>query len=423
MNSQSNSGKSPNPQAPLRPIPRTGLRGSAGIILHVLLFFAAASVGIGICAMRTTSQLERNIAEGFAVASLLLLFLHLWRSARRAKGVLPILILTAGFLFYLTDYSFIPPAVLIGLIFAVGEGSVLLAVQPRRRLMWFLLVPIAAYGATVLISFDPLGAVAALIPFPAMLVLALATRHSAGREDGLTRVGVICATSLTLGLSLGAMLALTLFRRLGSLSVEALSGAMESFRAAAIEAITQMEVPGELKELVSLENATNMVNSFINLLPGYAVMMVNLIAAVCQFIQHAGLVAFGFGESITDRVRVFRMSTVSCLVFLLAYVVLLISGTEKSTLAGTVSQNIYTVLMPGMAFAGLLRLAAGISRRGMRGMGCMFFLVLFIPLLFIMAPLVLAVVELGGRFSTWLAGKFKPPEDDDPFGKPPFDNR
>lgn len=412
---------------PLHPIPRSGLPGAAGTVLHIFLILATALVGIGICAMRTTSQTEVYIAQAVSGIAMLLLVVYLWRVARSATGILPVLILVGVFLAYLTN-SLIPSAVLCGLIFSVSQGSTLLAVQTRKNLLWFPVVAMVAYALTLAVSRDPIGSLAVLIPFPPMVVLALGTRDSAAKENGLTRVGVICATSLALGLSLGAMILLSVYRHLGTLDPTVLAEALEAFRLNLIDQIVSTEIPTEglnrealeeFESLFSYSSVSNMVNGIFNTLPAMAVVTVNLIAAAVQMIQHAALRTFGFEESITPRVKAYHMSLISCIVFTLAYLVSLLEGTETSTLAGTVAQNVYIILLPGLAMAGMLRITKGLVRKGPRGMGCLFFVIILIPCLLLFVPFVFAAVEVIGHIFSSLTAAIKPPDDNDPFGNSP----
>ena len=412
---------------PLHPIPRSGLPGAAGTVLHIFLILATALVGIGICAMRTTSQTEVYIAQAVSGIAMLLLVVYLWRVARSATGILPVLILVGVFLAYLTN-SLIPSAVLCGLIFSVSQGSTLLAVQAKKNLLWFPFVAMVAYALTLAVSRDPIGSLAVLIPFPPMVVLALGTRDSAAKENGLTRVGVICATSLALGLSLGAMILLSVYRHLGTLDPTVLAEALEAFRLNLIDQIVSTEIPTEglnqealeeFESLLSYSSVSNMVNGIFNTLPAIAVVTVNLIAAAVQMIQHAALRTFGFEESVTPRVKAYHMSLISCIVFTLAYLVSLLEGTETSTLTGTVAQNVYIILLPGLAMAGMLRITKGLVRKGPRGMGCLFFVIILIPCLLLFVPFVFAAVEVIGHVFSSLTAAIKPPDDNDPFGNSP----
>ncbi len=399
----------------LIPIPRTGLRGASGVFLVLMLALACTVVGIGICAMRTDSPVEATIAEVLSAASCVLLIIHTWKIARRAKGMMPVLIVLAGFMAYLTN-SFIPSAVLLGLICGMATGALALSIMTRKQALWAALVPAAAYILTLVCSRDPIGAVACLLPLPAAFALSVGTARSAEREDGPNRVGVICLTSLLLTLTLAGMVALTLYRLLGSLSPDTLAAALDTARETAVGWITSVELPAdtteELRQLFSREYAETVVNFTINLLPAYIIVAVNLMATVSQLLLHAALVSFGCGESLSERVRVFRMSAISCIVFAVAYLMYLITGGAGGSLAGTVAHNIYTVLIPGLAFSGLLRLISGMTKRRM---GCLIFLLIFLlPLIFLVAPVALALVETIGRFIAFLTSRIRGDDDSAP---------
>ncbi len=409
---------------PLCPIPRTGLSRPSDILLYVFLILASVMVGLGTCALYVPLPFSVTVVEILAGVTLLLFLVHLWRVSRAMKGLIPLLVLAGVFLIYQTG-SLIPTSVLLSLIFAIGEGSMWLAVMTRRQAVWFPLIPLVAAALTAALTQSLPGAVACLVPFPPMLVLAWGTRSSAGREDGLTRVGVICATSLALGVSAVAVAALFLRAQFGSPVLSALPEALEAYRQAYIDEIVNLEFPEGTSEsilaLTTPENAANMVNSVFNLLPGAAVVVVNLLATVAQLVQHNALRTFGFAASITDRVKVFRISLVSCLVFVAATFVAVLANDGDSTLAGTVAENIYLILLPGLSFAGLLRVTALLSRRGAQGLGCLFYFIILVPCLLFTAPFILPFVEVIGHIFTAIISRIKPP-DDDSFNRPP-DNR
>ncbi len=404
------------------PIPRAGLPRPSGILLIALLTLASIMIGLGVTAMSTPLPKPLGIVtEIVAFATLALLALHLWRACRTAKGIIPVLVLISLFLVYATE-SLVLAALLIALVFMLGEGSMVLAVLPRRQAVLLPLIPLAAYALTAALTRDLIGAAFCLLPFPATLALARGTRQSAEREDGLTRVGVICATSLTFGLTALALIDLLLYRRLGSLDSTVLLEALEAFRTACIDEIVALPMPDGVTDVVdfekftSPENAADIVNSALNLMPGCLVVLINLTVAIAQVIQHATLRAFGFGASITDRVKTFRMSLISCLVFVVACFMVLLGDSEISTLPGTVAQNIYLILLPGLALAGLLRIVASLARRGAGGFGCLFYLFILIPCLLFTAPVVLALIEVIGHIFSSITSRLKPP-DDDPFGE------
>ncbi len=411
------------------PIPRTGLRGSSGILLFLAFTLSCAVMGITICAMRTTVAMEVRIAEIVSGVASVLLCLHAFRISRRAKGILPFLILAAVMLAYLCN-SLLPAALLIALASGVASGALLFSVITKKQAVFLPLIPLLAYGVTLLSSRDIVGSVACLIPLLPAAALAFGTARSAADENGPDRVGVICLSTIALLLSLGGMAAISLYRQLGALDIQTLTAALDSVRESIIVRFTSYELPEgttqALRDMFSRENVEMVVNYTVNLLPAIVIVLLNLISVVSQMLLHASLVAFGCGSSLTDRVRLFRMSAVSCIAFVVAYLVALFENAESSTLAGTVAENIYLILIPGLAFAGFLRLLAFITRRRM---GCTSFLVIFVlPFAVLMMPVLLAVIapllailEVLGRLGAFLKEAFRSDEDEpnDPPGSDP----
>ena len=410
---------SPTPKTPasLQPISREGSAVSTGaaVILHLLLLLSTALVGVGIAAMRTTSPAEVRVAEICAGVCMLLLVLYVWRAARTARGMVLLTAAVAWFLCY-TTHSLIPAGVLCGLLFAVGAGGFLLAVLPAGRLKLIPLIPLLAYALTAALSRDLVGSAAVLIPYPPMIALALGTRACAADEEGPTRTGVIAGTSLALGLSMGAMVLLSAIRETGTADVTLL---IDNARQAAMDFLLSAEIPPELppetreglRELFSYGNVENLVNSTFNLLPALYASAVMAMVTVSQSLILGLLRTFGWEASITPRVRDFRMSTVSCVVFLAAYLFVWLDRSTFSSLAGVVLQNIYVMLLPGLAVAGTVRAWTGLTRKGARGLGCLFYLVILIPCLLVTVPIIPAAVEVIGNLFSAITAKLKPPEE------------
>lgn len=408
------------PVSPI-PIPRKGIAGSSGqtAFLYVLVALATALVGVGFCAIQPVFAGNAPIAEILSGAVMFLLAVYLWHVTRGGRGML-ILTIVIGFFLYARTGSLFPVGMLCGTLFAVSQGALLLAIQPKEKLTLFPLIPILAYAAATLLSADPVGAVATLLPYPPMIVLALTTRASADKEDGPTRTGVICATSLALGVSLGGIILLSLIRHYDTTNLTTI---LDNTRKAAMDYMLSMDFSEVLtaeqlellEELFSYENIKNAVNSLFNLLPALFSVAVMILVTFCQSFLFSSLKAFGFGSSVTPRVKEFRMSTVSCVVFLLAYAAVWLDQSVVSSLAGTVVQNIYILLLPGLALAGTIRTTAAIARKGPRGMGCLFYLIILIPCMLVIVPIIPAMLEVIGNLFTAISAKLKSPEDDDPF--------
>ena len=405
-------------KAPLVPIPRNGLPTVPSVILHILIALSAAMLPACAVGMFAAAGESSALLFGVEIAAAILSFLqiaYLWRACRRARGLMPIIV-GFGILSYLATASFIPLSMGLSLLFAVGMGSTLLATSPKGALVWFPLVPLGAFALSLAITRDPLIALACLVPFPAALALAQGTRSSAAREDGLTRVGVICLTSLALGVSVAAVAAVLLYRALGTLELSAILEWMDKGRTLLTDTLVSLEIsiPSPNGDEIPLDTAyaENLVNQAFNLIPAFAVVTVNVLAALAQMIQYAALHAFGFGESVSDRVRLFAMSAMSGFVFIAGYITVWVSGTDASTLVGTVAENVVLILQPGLALCGMLRfihLIVGRKNRG--GCGCLVFIL--IPVILFSVPVVLAFYEAVSLTVGRLIERLKPPRDPD----------
>jgi len=405
-------------KAPLVPIPRSGLPAAPSVILHILIALSAAMLPACAVGMIADPGESASLLFGIEIAAAVMSFLqiaYLWRACRRARGLIPIIVVL-GVFSYLATASFVPISMALSLLFAIGTGSMLLAVSPRRELVWFPLVPMGAFALSLAVTRDPLTALACLTPFPAAIALAQGTRASAAREDGPSRVGVICLTSLALGASVAAVAAALFYRALGTLELSAILEWLNNGRTLLTDTLVSMNltIPSASGEEIPVDAAyaENLVNQAFNLLPAVAVVMINIFSTLSQMIQHAALAAFGYGDSVTDRVRLFAMSAVSGAVFLIGYVTVWISGTDASTLTGTVAENIVLILQPGLALCGLLRFMGFLTaRRGRGGCGCL--LLVIVPILLFSAPVVLAFYEALSLTVGRLLSRLKPPADPD----------
>ena len=412
--------------APLCPIPRDGLQGAASPILYICLLLSSLLIGIGATFFDPTVETAAlSIPEFLASAAIAVLVIYLWRVTRTAKGTVPLLIALGVFLTYYTE-SIFPAGILCGLVFTVSAGSFLIAVQPKSRLAAIPIIPLLAYGITAALSMDFLGSLIVLLPWPAAWALAVGTRRSAGSEDGPNRVGVICSASLALGLTAVALLALSVYNSLGTLEPAVLAETIEAFREELILALHSQPLPDGLspelmeqwQKQLEYANVENTVNSLFNLLPAICTVTVFIFITVCQSVQHAALRAFGLGACVSDRVKAFEMSLVACVVFLAAYLVSLAEAGSVSSPLGVAAENIAVILLPGLALAGLLRLTRSLTRKGRRGMGCLFYLIILSFCLLILAPYVLAAVEVIGHIFQSITSKLKFEDNDDtPFDK------
>lgn len=415
------------PPLSVRPIPQKGIPGFPGIILIILLSLSALLIPLGVSALVGIGFMTLPVSEGISLLYLILLIFYFSRTAKlsggTSRGITPLLVLT-GLLSYALVGSLIPAVILSALVFVIGEGAVLLATADRLRGILFVLIPGAVFALSLLLCGILDMALCCLLPFPAAVALGLGTRSSANKETGLTRVGVICITSLVLGATLSALILWWVYRTHGTLALSLFSDMLEALREAMKELLLNYSISyGDtvVTPLAGKEaEVANVVNSTINTLPSTLVVTFNVIAAVAQMVSHSGLHAYGFGASVTSRVRDFHISAVSAAVFLLSWILALVAVGENnaSTLVGTVAENFFIILTPGLALAGLFRYMRNMAKRGAR-MGCSFFLVILIPCLVLYVPTVAALYEACSLLFVPLVAKLKSKKSDDPSDEPP----
>ncbi len=376
---------------PLIPIPRQGIPGLPGVILHLLVALAAVVPPLGLAFFfEGGTYLPTAAVEGISIAALLLICMYLLRTVKAARGIL-VMVLLSAFFISVAIGSVIPTAVVISLWFVTSEGALLVATADKRGLAILPLLPLAAFALSAALCGHLHGGVLSLLPFPIAVALGLGTRSSAAKENGLTRVGVICTATLVAGLSALAIGLYFLYLYMGTLDFAVLVPEFEAFRETLVTLLAQKaaDAGGAVAELMTLEYITQLFDALVNLLPGYIVAVLLIFSALSHMLLLSGLYACGYGDSVTDRVRMYRISFISCLVFLVAYLILFVTLAEESSMAAAVIQNLIIILQPGLALGGLLRLVAFLSRRGARG-GCAPFLLFIVPVLLFIAPTFLA---------------------------------
>ncbi len=408
------------------PIPRRGISGFPCVFLHILLCLTAITVPLSAASAFGVGRLPSIAAEILSVAILVLLAVYLFRTGKLAgktsRGLIPLLGFLALLLGYATQ-SAITATACVSLIFFIGEGAMLVATQSRKNAVWLPLIPLISLGLSLAITTRIDVALLCLLPLPATLALAFGTRSSAAKDTGMTRVGVICLTSLCLGLTTVCFGAWFLHRALGSLELSTLQALLDDLRSELTLSITQLEVKTTEGVVRPFEGKETLISDAVamtfNLLPGAGVVLCNIAAALSQMVTLSGLTAFGFGKSVTDRVKAYRISAVSSFVFLVAWVVALIANAETVTLVGTVAENFTVILLPGLAMAGFLRLVTSAARKGCAP-GCL--ILILVIFLSSVAFIFLAGYEAIAAVFGPLVAKLKPPKDQDPPFPPTSEN-
>ncbi len=390
------------PQMPrtAKPIERRGIPVQPMWVLSILIGISAAAVCLGCTALTGRCPLPNVAAEGISFVVLALTIFYLFRTCRGGARWIPIALLAVLLPVSYLSGTVIPAMTFAALLFCTGQSALLIAVCPKATMYRLPLLPLCAYAASLLLCRSPAAALICLVPFPAAAALAFGTRKGADSPEGPGRVGVICMTSLALGLTvlLTAVLALNVALEEG-LTLAGLKAMLEEARtvsaAQLVEVSKQLAAAyGDTSVILTEEAALNDVNAVINMIPAFAVIACNITAALAQCVLHGSLSSFGYADSVAGRVSHFAMSTVSGITLLLAFIVSIIAGaaSRESTLVGVAAENVMLILQPGLALCGYMRLMMTVFSRSRTG--CLpVLLLLFTPLLITAASLLLALYE------------------------------
>lgn len=414
------------PPLSVTPIPRHGIPGFSGFLLHLVLTISALMIPLGVTHFLGVPFMDATTANGLSLVYLIILLIYFWRTPKTghtptrkvSRGVTPMMIAASLFFYYFLG-SLLPAAILFALIFVIGEGAMFLSTATGSQRILFPIVPLLAYGVTLFLFGRYDIALLSLIPFPAAMVLAAGTRSSAGSDKGMTRVGVICLTSLVFGATLLGLTAWFLYQRLGTLRPSVLFEQLNILREKTVAALVsiKLNIGGKVSQplLGKEDEVANIVNGIINTLPGTLVALINFVSAMAQMVTLSGLRAYGFETSVSQRVREFRISVVSAVMFVLAWIVALVAvgKNTSSTMVGTIAENLTIVLMPGLALAGFFRFLRSMAKKG-RGPGCFIFLIfLLVPFLLLSIPMILAFYEVALSIFGPIFAKLKHPNDKD----------
>ena len=307
-------------------------------------------------------------------------------------------------------------------VLSVGIGAFLITVC---RSKWLLALPVLAYATAFVLCQDALLALLALVPFPAMGILAYNTMANR------SRVSSICLTSFTFGLFVLAGGALLLYRAGVALSwdflVTTLAGAREqtiaSFLADETFVAAMQMTFGDAGVGVDIIIRTY-VELLFNVLPALLICAFNLVGYAAQLMCVRSYRSVGMKELETHTARLFIMSAFSGLLFLVCGVISLWPG--EMTSFGALVYNLFFILMPGMLIIGVYKLIGDLRQGGSRLwlfllIGCAIFLpaMLFYCISFsgalatLTRPLMLRMImKQGGKFPSDGSGQDK--NDDDP---------
>ena len=128
------------------PIERKGIQGRSAIRMYVLLALALIAIPFSIFGVR--GRLDATLFDIIGFGLCIAFLFHLSRSAKHAKGVVPLTVFFAIFLFFTTGTAAIV-LLCISILFVISQGGFALAVARKNHIPLLLLLPAAAYGVSV----------------------------------------------------------------------------------------------------------------------------------------------------------------------------------------------------------------------------------------------------------------------------------
>ena len=296
------------------------------------------------------------------------------------------------------------PAAFLALLVGGGCGAFLLIhFHDPRKHWYFFLIPLLAYGASALITGDPLRGLLTLLPLACAVVAAVCALCYTRRTEATVLIAVVLAATLVIAgiVTLGVT---------GGLVGNPVAALGDSLRQSIVSFLTDSRAQYAQMGMtlpISDVDISNTAALLVNLLPGLFLCACSITAFLVWRTLLQLLVAFRSLPRLPFRLAAFSMSKTSAVVFLIFYIVALFANSTATTLFGTVCQNVALVLEPGLALIGFSSI---FSRGGARS--CLSY-VLALGLFFLLWTNPATGVALAAFFGAFhiLAARFLPPQD------------
>ena len=287
---------------------------------------------------------------------------------------------------FLTAESSPAFALLLCVIAVIGYGGFAIAsIHP----ILVLSLPVASCLLGFAITGDLVRALSTLILLPFALVAALTLRLK------LSRTASIAVVSTALVAALLILLGASVLLHGGSLSPEGLSELISSVKntmTAELSALSEtVAASGLWAEALSEQDLLPLINSSLRLLPATLIVAIEILAYLGCLITVTLRTSQFPEEKLPAECRIFRMSVISAILFLLCAVLSLLPLGKNDTVGILLisALNLFLILTPGLALCGAVRIWISFRRR--RSFPP-FLLILFCFWFFSAIPMLLAFV-------------------------------
>jgi len=297
---------------------------------------------------------------------------------RRGKDLL--LLLVGAFAVSLIFASLGAASAFLGLVIGTASLAYLFTVT---ALPYAAAIPLAVSLVAFFVSGDPLLAIlpSAILPSGALLAAATLSHQR--------RTTAICFSIGGLLISLGAVLALLLWRACGSLELGAITAYLDGTRHTLIEAVqlirdeflvymqealaaegaAEAEITralDSLKQTMSDEVLSEVIGVLYSILPALATVLCSIVSFEAQLLLSHYYFYRGYRAVLTPDATVFSMSVPAAVIYLVTFIGTVFVG--ANSVIGAAMQNLCLMLLPGLcvigvgAVLGMLRTSKGGAR-------------------------------------------------------------
>ena len=282
--------------------------------------------------------------------------------ASKISDILPFAILY--FLIYAVTASHLIGSVVILIIAEIGLGAneiILSSSNPRRLASVYAFLPISVMAAYFLTG-STVAIVAVVIPFAFMTALGFCVIAKKNRKDVILILTVV-AMGIVAALAIGYML-------FTKTSPEQLKSAYVGERDAIINYLCSYSVDmgGEIIPLfMDTSYAADIMISTLNLLPSIVVISFIAVSFFLYGYQVSVLRKLGKLEYVTEEILDIDISGTAAAVYLIAFVLSITTDSYGNLPFGSVvCQNLYTILTPALAYAGVKSVKSFIQKKRIR---------------------------------------------------------
>lgn len=362
-------------------------------VMIVALIVTAAYTGTGFSVFANATPIISAISIGVVALSL-------FAAVYLTRSVFAIMLtMLPSLLTLLLTGSMALAAIPCSFITAIGIGSYLLISSGSPILI--LAVPLS-FGISFLASGNLYAPLISLAVFPAIYVFAASFDENSSRTSMITRI-----TSVLTAETVIALLVL-LFVKKGSIDADTmnatvndmLNGIGNSLRELLGNMINEYKALGMDEAVLKtldpfIDNIDTYIRTIFSISPAILIFMLNIVSFASHQLTLSLFDRTNKKKYINDNTVPFRLSTVSAVVFIIAYLTsFILSFTGETDIISLVCTNIYMILFPGMILTGIFVLLARdqYGRRHTFWLISLAFITLIFPLYISVAFSVLAAI-------------------------------